>query len=412
MSASNEMAIDFLSPEFRANPYPYYEMMRMGAPIFYLESWNMWFCTRYEDCAALLRDNRLGHGILKVTTAEQARLNPLEDLPESHQKRARMQGKWILFRDPPDHTRLRGLVHKAFTPRMVNRLQGHIEAITDQLLDAALERGTLDIISDFAILLPLQVIAEMLGVPMEDRVRFKAWSDALAGTLDIVGDDPDLWENAAQASEEFDIYFRDLAEQRRANPQEDMLTALVQAENEGDTLTEDELVATCIMLLIAGHETTVNLIGNGVLALLQNPDQLEKLKADPSLVRNAVEEFMRFDSPVQMTRRWVLEAFEYKGQQFEVGQQVAMMFGAANRDPAMFDDPATLDITRANASKHMAFGNGIHFCVGAPLARLEGHIAFNKLLEKMPNIQLAPDAEIVHRKQYILRGVRSLPVTF
>ncbi len=412
MSIDNDMLINPLSPEFRANPYPYYDMMRMGAPIFYLDSWNMWFCTRHEDCTALMRDNRLGHEILRVTTEEEAQLNKIDDLPESHQKRAKMQAKWMLFRDPPSHTRLRGLVHKAFSPRMVNKLQRHIEAWSDQLLDAALARGTFDLIEDFAIPLPVQVIAEMLGVPLADRPMFKQWSDDLAGTLDLVGDDPDLWERAANASAEFDVYFRKLIAQRRAASKDDLLTALVQAEDAGDTLTEEELIATCILLLIAGHETTVNLIGNGMLALFQHPDQMEKLKADPELVKNAVEEFLRYDSPVQMTRRWVLEPFEYKGNHFKVGQQVGIIFAAANRDPDMFDDPTALDITRPNANKHMAFGNGIHFCLGAPLARLEGQIAFNKLLAKMPNIALVPDAEIVHRKQYILRGVKSLHVRF
>ncbi len=411
MSNDNTMFFDPLSPEFRANPYPYYDILRNGAPIVYMPGWNMWFLTRHKDCVALLRDNRVGHEILRVRTRDEMGMSDIEALPESHQARIKMQSKWMLFRDPPDHTRLRGLVHKAFTPRMVQNLRAHIARITDELLTAAQEKGTFDLIADFAMPLPVTVIAEMLGVPVADRDTFKAWSDDLAGTLDLVGEDPDLWERAARANAEFDPYFRQLIADRRQDPRQDLLTALVQAEESGDTLTEDEVVATCILLLIAGHETTVNLIGNGALALLQNPEQMQKLKDDPSLVNNAIEEFLRYDSPVQMTSRWVMEDIEHEGNVFKVGQQVGIVFASANRDAEMFANPNQLDITRENANKHLSFGNGIHFCLGAPLARLEGQIAFNALLARFPALHLADGAPLEHRKQYILRGVRALHVT-
>jgi cytochrome P450 len=411
MTVDNVMMFDPLSPEFRENPYPYYQMLRTGAPIFYLDSWNMWFCTRHEDVSSLLRDNRLGHEILRHATEEEAQLNSFDNLPEHHQKRARMQGRWMIFRDPPDHNRLRGLVHKAFTPRMVRKMQTHIAEISEALLDEAEGRDEFDLINEFAVPLPVTVIAEMLGVPLEDRDQFKGWSDDLAGTLDLVGDNPDLWERAAIASSEFDLYFRALADQRRQDPQDDLLTALVEAEEDGETLTEDELVATCILILIAGHETTVNLIGNGTFALMNNRDQLDLLQQTPSLMPNAVEEFLRYDSPVQMTRRWVLEDMEYAGNHFKKGQQVALMLAAANRDPALFPQPDNLDITRENASKHMSFGNGIHFCLGAPLARLEATVAFDILLKRFPNLALAPDAEIEHHRRYILRGLKALKLT-
>lgn len=410
MSSDNMMFFDPLSPEFRANPYPYYDVMRAGAPIFYLSEWNMWFCTRHADCTALLRDNRLGHEITRYKSRDDLGFTPIEDLPETHQARIRMQSNWMLFRDPPDHTRLRGLVHKAFTPRMVQNLRGHIERITAQLLDEVAERGRFDMIADFAVPLPVTVIAEMLGVPVADRDVFKGWSDDLAQTLDLVEGTPELWERAAEANAQFDPYLRDLIALRRGEPQDDLISALVQAEESGDTLTEDEMVATCILLLIAGHETTSNLIGNGMLALLRNPDQMAALRADPALVNNAVEELLRYDSPVQLTSRWVLEDMEHAGNRFKVGQQVAVVFAAANHDPDVFAAADRLDITRANANKHLAFGNGAHFCLGAPLARLEGQIAFNALLERFPRIRLADDVAVSHRRSYVLRGVEALPV--
>ncbi len=401
---------DPLSPEFRANPYPYYGFLRQGMPIFYMADWNMWFCTRYEDCTNLLRDNRLGHEILRVKTLEEMGWQASEDQPDNYATLNRIQRRWMLFRDPPDHTRLRGLVHKAFTPRMVERLREHIEQITTDLLDAVQGHGKMDIVDDLAVPLPVTVIAEMLGVPLEDRDTFREWSNALAGTLDLTGGETRIWDDAADAAVEFDRYFRALTEKRRADPQDDLLSALIQAEEAGDRLTEDELISTCILLLIAGHETTVNLIGNGMKALLQNADQHQKLKDHPELMKSAIEEMLRYDSPVQMTSRWVLEDIEVDGNKFKTGHQVAVMFAAANRDPDRFDNPDQFDITREN-NKHLSFGNGIHFCLGAPLARLEAQIAIDALIRRMPQMQLATD-DFEYRKTYILRGLTSLPVTF
>lgn len=395
-----------LSPEFKANPYPYYDMLRAGAPIFFLPDLNMWFCTRYDDCSALLRDHRLGHEILKVMSREE--LGWEGETPEQYAQLVSIQRKWMLFSDPPDHTRLRNLVHKAFTPRMIERLREHIEAITADLLDAAAGKDEIDLIEDLAVPLPVTVIAEMLGVPLADQAMFRGWSSDLAGTLELAVNDRDTYDRAAQATAEFDRYFRDLAAQRRADPQDDLLTALVEAEEAGDKLTEEELIATCILLLIAGHETTVNLIGNGTLALLRNPEQMALLRDDPSLIKSAVEELLRYDSPVQMTTRWVLEDLELDGNQIKKGQQVAIMFAAANRDPARFENPNELDITREN-NKHLSFGSGIHFCLGAPLARLEGQIAISAIIERLPGLELATDSPH-YRDTYVLRGLKSLPV--
>jgi cytochrome P450 len=267
----------------------------------------------------------------------------------------------------------------------------------------------MDIIAGLAVPLPVTVIAEMIGVPMDDRDKFREWSRDLAGTLELT-EAPEVYERGSRATEAFADYLRDLLAERRQHPQDDLLSALVAAEEAGDKLTEDELIATVILLLIAGHETTTNLIGNGMLALMRNPGQLEKLKADPSLIRTAIEELLRYDSPVQMTARWVLEDLEFNGQPMTKGQQVATLLGAANHDPEQFANPQTLDITRED-NHHLAFGSGIHYCVGAPLARLEGQIAIATLLRRMPNLTLTTDSP-PYRDTYVLRGLREMVVSF
>lgn len=402
---------DPLSPDFRANPYPYYDMLRAAMPVFYLPDWNIWFCTRYDDCVRLMRDNRLGHEILNVMSREELGWELPEDVSAERRKLGEIQRNWMLFRDPPDHRRLRGLVHQAFTPRMIERLRDHIEAITTQLLDAVQDKGEMDIINDFAIPLPVTVIAEMLGIPLEDQAMFRAWSHNLAGTLDLI-DNPETMDRAAAVIGDFDAYLRDLARQRRQDPQEDLITALVEAEEAGDKLSEDELISTVSLLLIAGHETTVNLIGNGTLALMRNRNQWDKLKADlsPEAVTTAVEELLRYDSPVQMTTRWILEDIQHGEHLLKKGQQVGIMFAAANRDPERFANPGELDITRQD-NKHLAFGHGLHYCLGANLARLEAQTAFRALAQRMPDLQLAT-GEPTYRKTYILRGLESLHVTF
>lgn len=396
-----------LSPEFQANPYPYYEMLRGNAPLFYWSQWNMWFVTRYEDCAALLKDNRFGHDILEVMTREELGLPP--EPPEEYHAYTEMVRGWMLFRDPPTHTRLRSLVHKAFTPRMIERLRERIQVITDRLLDEVQNSGKMDLIADLAMPLPVTVIAEMLGVPPGDQEHFQRWSRDLGGTLELT-DSPEVYERGTKATIEFSAFLRQLANERRANPQEDLMSALVAVEEQGDKLTEAELISTCILLLFAGHETTVNLIGNGVLALLRNPEQLEKLRAQPELIGAAIEEFLRYDSPVQMTSRVALENVEYQGQHFYKGQQVSFMLGAANRDPETFAQADHLDVTRGN-NHHLAFSNGIHYCLGAPLARLEGQIAVNTLLKRMPNLRLE-DSTPPYRDTWVLRGLRELRVSW
>jgi cytochrome P450 len=313
----------------------------------------------------------------------------------------------MLLKDPPDHTRLRTLVHKAFTPRIIERLRDTVQSLTDALLDQAQEKGEMDVIEDLAFPVPVTVIADLLGVPASDRETFRRWSRDLAHTLELT-DAQEIYVTGSKATVEFAAYFRELADERRRTPREDLLSALVAVEAEGDRLNEDELIAMCILLLIAGHETTVNLIGNGTLALLRNPDQFVRLQQDPTLIKAAVEELLRYDSPVQLTARWVMEDIEFNGHRMRKGQQIATLFGSANRDPERFANPDQLDIARED-NHHLAFGNGIHFCLGAPLARLEGQIVIGTLARRFPNMQMTTDSP-PYRNTYVLRGLQHLPV--
>jgi pimeloyl-[acyl-carrier protein] synthase len=389
------ITFDPRSPEFRRDPYPYYDLLRSHAPIFYWEPWGLYFLTRHADCHELLRDNRLGHAYASEAPNQPALYT--------------MRANWMLFQNPPGHTRLRKLVHKAFSPQMVERLRGTIQQITDQLLDRVQLAGGMDLIGDLAYPLPMIVIAELLGVPAADRDNVHYWSEALGHSMDLT-DDPAVYQRATVAASATFRYLSELAAQRRRQPGTDLLSALVQVEEAGEQLTEVELYATCTLLLAAGHETMINLIGNGVLALLRHPAQMRLLQQDPSLIRSAVEELLRYDSPGQMTTRVVLEDMTYLGCRFRRGQSISFMLGAANRDPAVFAAPHLLDITRQQNS-HLAFGGGIHYCVGAPLARLEGQIVFATLLRRMPKLRLATQ-EVTYRDSYVLRGLTALPVEF
>jgi len=318
----------------------------------------------------------------------------------------------MLDRDPPDHTRLRGLVNKAFTPRVVEGLRPHIQKIVDGLLARVEGAGTMDLIEEFAYPLPVTVICQMLGVPVEDRERFKQWGLDIARGLDaiLLPPDSDVARRSVAARHALADYFRALIAERRAAPRGDMLSDLIAAEEAGDKLSEDELLATCILLLVAGHETTVNLIGNGTLALLRHPDQLRRLREDPGLIGSAVEELLRYDGPVQRTARIPSADVRFDGLTIGKGEMVMPFIGAADRDPAQFPDPDRLDITRTD-NRHIAFGWGIHFCLGAPLARVEGQIAIGTLVQRLPRLALATDRP-EYRQSLTLRGLTTLPVGF
>lgn len=398
--------VNITSAEFKANPYPFYARLRAETPVVRVPLPNKqfaWLVTRYDDVAATLKDERFAKNKRNAMSSDQLAKTPW--MPAF----AKALDQTMLDLDAPDHTRLRGLVHKAFTPRMIDQMREKIQTITDELLDAAQERGQMDLIHDFALPLPVTIIADMLGVPPEDRHKFHRWSNAaIAATASNWGALQALPNIYALVN-----YVRRLVQLRRADPRDDLTSALIQAEESGDQMSEDELLAMIVILLIAGHETTVNLIGNGMYALLEYPDQLMRLRNDPSLTRTAIEELLRFYSPVETaTERYAREDVTIAGVTIPRGEMVFAAIASANRDERQFDHPNTLDITR-DPNRHLSFGQGIHYCVGAPLARMEGQIAINTLLRRMPDIQLAvPPASLRWNKGLALRGLKSFPVFF
>lgn len=388
-------------PENRPDPYPVYERLRANGPLRPSPT-GVWIAAGHEAAAAILRDERFGSDMRKASGYG------FLDQPESRELMDR-RAKVMLFSDPPDHTRLRSLVNRAFTARVVERLRDRVRAIATDLIDAVRARGEMDLIADLAYPLPVTVIAEMLGVPPGDHERFAGWSRALARNLDPVAP-PEVLEAAYAAGEAFDEYFLELIAERRARPRDDLLTSLIQAEDQGHHLSEDELLSMCALLLIAGHETTVNLIGNGTLALLRHPGELARLRDDPALTPGAVEELLRYDSPVQLTGRTALADVDVAGTKLGTGDLVLVLVGGANRDPARFAEPETLRVDREDARHHLAFSAGAHFCLGAQLARVEGAIALEILL-RLDDLRLATD-EPPWKQNLVLRGLESLPLAF
>jgi len=392
-------------PEMRVDPYPLYHRLRSRDPVH--QSFpGVWILTRYADCVAVLRDPGRFSNDSRNSELYQAFRAAGGREPTIMEDTA---GRTMLFIDPPDHARLRNLVNKAFTARRIEALRPHVREIVKGLLDdiEASGRDTFDLVNEVAYPLPVTVICEMLGVPPQDWDHFHRWSSALVVTLDPVMSDEVLGP-ANEAALAFADYFTGLLTDRRAHPRDDLLTAMIAAEDRGERLTEQELLAMCILLLIAGHETTVNLIGNGMLALLRHRDQLERLTTNPSLIRSATEEFLRYDSPVQFLGRTLMEDVEIGGRHIRKGEQLVPVIGAANRDPAQFSEPDILDIGRPD-NRHLSFGGGIHFCLGAPLARAEGQITIAELARRFPNLELATET-FERRETVTLRGLRSLPV--
>ncbi len=396
---------DPTATDFVLNPYPIFTALHESAPIFWHEESGMWFVVKHEDLATLLKDRRLGRQITHILSPEELGWPPRN--PDYAAFYA--LGDHSMFdKEPPDHTRIKGLVHKVFTPRRVESLRGQIETISHDLIDDVIQQGEMDLLEDDAVPMPVMVIAELLGIPMDMRAKLRPWSADIVKMYEL-NPSPERAQEAVTAAHEFSDFLRELARERRENPSEDLISALALVEDGGATLTEDELVSTCILLLNAGHEATVNGFGNGMLGLLKNPDQLDLLRRDMSLIPSAVEEMLRFDSPSQLFRRWVLEDMDYKGHQFKVGQEVAFLFGAANRDPQVFVHPNQFDITR-NPNPHITFGVGIHYCLGAPLGRLELQISLRTLLERLPHFELAHEPQF--KESFVLRGLESLPIKF
>jgi cytochrome P450 len=409
---------EVFSPAFYANPYPTFTHLREHEPVARVLNPSgspMILLTRYEDVLATLKDSRFSK-----RPSDSMSIDDMIPMPAILKPIVKPLLKPILDRtfgpisnnmldlDDPDHARLKNLVHKAFTPRLIGAMQARIEVIVDGLLDKAAAKGEMEFIADFAFPLPITVIAEILGVPAQDHLKFRQWSSAIiesTAKFNIV--------KVLSAVARLNHYLRNIIAEKRANPQDDLLSVLVQVEEAGDTLSEDELLAMAVILIIAGHETTVNLIGNGLFALLQNPEQLTMLRQNPSLIKTAVEEFLRYDSPVIMaTERYAKEEFTISGVTIQQGDLVIVGLGAANRDPEQFANPDTLDIYR-EPNRHLAFGQGIHYCLGAPLARMEAHYAFNALLERLPNIQLAvPVDKLQWVQSMFIHGIKQMPVRF
>jgi cytochrome P450 len=406
-AASGTLVWDPFDPLWRRDPSALYASLRRDNPV-HRSPLGFWVLTRHADCLALLRDRRSSSDARKADPERVALLRVLQPAAEEAMAQVFEEMAPFLFRDPPDHTRLRGLVQKAFTPKVVDGLRPRIAELCDQLLDALLAEGGGDLVAGYAYPLPVQVIVEMLGVPAEDHETFRAWSEALARGLD-----PDFLLPAEAVRERlagivnFVQYFVGLIEKRRRDPGDDLLSRLIAAEEEGQVLSQGELVSTCILLLVAGHETTVNLIGGGALALLEHPEQLERWRADPTLGRSAVEELLRYVSPVQLTGRIALEPMEVGGITLEAGEFSLVLIGSANRDPAVFERPDDLDLGRAE-NPHLGFGFGLHHCLGAPLARLEAQIAFDTLLRRAE--MRGPVGEVRYKENIVLRGLASLPV--
>lgn len=405
MSATAAPLFDVRDPAFLANPYPVFNKMRTFAPVFKAPNGRL-FITRYDDTQLLLRDRRFGKDF---------------DNPESLLQRfgpTAMQepavvglSHMMLMRDPPDHTRLRGLVSKAFTARRIEAMRDWVQGLTDRLIDKAIARGHMDAVRDLAFPLPVLVICELLGIPEGDQAGFVNGSASGGALLNPTPPTRAEIDNANAGTLASSAYFEKLFELRRREPRDDLITQLVQAEEAGDRLTTAELQANVQLLFAAGHETTVNLIGNGLLALLRHPDQWNMLRENPSLIPNAVEEVLRYESPVQAVGRTAMEPVELSSATVAPHTGVVSFVGAANRDPAVFENPNQFDITRKDL-KPLSFGGGIHFCLGAQLARIEAAVVFESLARRLPNLRLEQPDQPKWRASFTLRGLTELPVAW
>jgi cytochrome P450 len=399
-SVVEQFFVDAVSPAFREDPYPHYEAYRTAEPLRRVDE-TMWLCLNHGEVTALLRHPKLSSDETRATS-EAGRPAP-----------GRLKAQSLLFMDPPDHTRLRRLVARAFTPTRVDDVRLRAETTVTALLDDMADAGAtapLDLVHGLAYPLPVRIICHMLGIPETDEAVFSHWSQALTRSLD-----PSVLRSAAvntaiaEAEAGLTVYLDDLLNVRRRTAGQDLVSALLAVESDGDRISATELIDLVLILLVAGHETTVNLIGNGVLALLRNRDQWERLCRSPSEVAGAIDELLRFDSPVQMTQRIATEDLDLEGYRVRRGDEIVLVLGAANRDPAVFTEPDRLDVSRIDARRHVAFGGGIHHCLGAALARLEGQVALAGLLGRFPHLQLA--GEPTRRPTFTLRGLESLPVS-
>ena len=390
---------------FIANPYRAYGYLRAAAPVLWFDKFRngAWLVSRYADVVTGLHDTRLSSQRSHTLTAALPR-----EVQSEFETFNEIFSRWMLFLDPPEHSRIRKLLNKEFTPHMIQRMRPRIERVVNSLLDDVTGKSEIEFMTEFANPLPVRVIAEMLGIPSEDQREFQIWSDALADFFGNTASSVEAGRRAQASLISLTEYFRDLLPERRANKGDDLVSLLLRVEEEGEMLTGEELLAQCTLLLVAGHETTRNLIGNGMLALLQHPDQFARLRENPALMSSAVREFARFDSPVQFSGRAVTEDFAWRDQEIRKGQTVILLLGSANRDPEKFSEPEQLDIAR-DEGMPLSFGHGTHFCIGAALAYTEAEIAFATLLERTSNLKMLDDAP-AWRSNMSFRGLTRLPL--
>lgn len=404
MNVERLSLINLTRPEIRANPYPFYAELQREEPVHWDEPRKSWVITRYADVTAVLRDRRFSNA--RGLEAVFARL------PEEARVQAspiqRFFSSMMHHTDPPYHTRLRGLVSKAFTPRVVEQMRPLVQRVTDDLLDAAANKEKVDVILDFAYPLPLTVVAHLLGVQAERHDQLKKWSENVVAAVGMPRHSSEVIQLAVESIAELTAYIQPMITELRERPNDGLMSGMVAAADQGEHLSSEELVSSTLLLLIAGHETTTNLIANGVLLLLQHPDQLEKLRKDPSLVENAADEILRYDSSVQMVNRVAMEDIEIGGKQIGRGQMVTLVLGAANRDPDQFKDPDRFDVSRPEI-RYTSLGMGMHYCLGAPLVKLEVPIALGTLLRRFPSVRLASD-DVAWRETPSYRGPKALHV--
>lgn len=394
---------NLLDDEVINNPHPYFKMLRENDPVHWNEKWEGWILTKYEDVSNAFLDER--YSAQRMQPREKMEVDKKVEMESTF----RILSKWMVFNDPPSHTRLRMLVNKAFTPKAVQQMKPRIEEISDQLLDNVQGKVEIDLIKDYAYALPILVISDLLGVPREDRDLIKKWSDNLLYFLFGAVGVEDRHEMARKSLEEMSEYLWKLIEQRRENQKDDLISSIVMASNGEDKLTNEEIIATCTLLVFGGHETTTNLIANGTMCLLENPNELEKLKKNPSLIGSAIEEFLRFEGPSKAMVRMAKENFELRGKNIQKGDRILLVQASANRDPEIFENPDKLDIER-NPNQHLGFGKGIHYCLGASLARMEGAIGIGKLISRFPNIKLK-SGKLEWVPTIINRQLKQLPVS-
>jgi hypothetical protein len=401
-SDSSLSLVRLLEPEVLADPHPLYHRLRTEDPVHWDRFLHTWVVTRYPDVLNVLHTFSADRTPTpaQLTAMDLSALNPI----------AKVMVKQMLFMDAPAHTRLRSLASVAFTPRRVEVLRTHIQEIADDLLDRALPRGGMDVIADFAAPLPAIVTAGMLGVPAEDHAKLKKWSADFAEMLGNFQHNPDRIPRVLESTNHLTAYFKSAIAEARERPREGLIHSFMTAEVDGDRLSEEEIIANCIVTMVGGQETTTNLIGNGLLTLMRHPEKLAQMRDDPRMMPTGLEELLRFESPSQHTGRIAREDVEMGGKQIRKGQAVMAIMAAANRDPERFPDPDRLILDRAD-NKHLAFGWAAHFCFGAPLARIEGQIAFETILRRLPNLALVP-GPLVWRSNSGLRGLTALPVTF